>query len=105
MNPREGKREGCKEVKEPDGRMQDDARRLRTVGLCLSFVSTGVRKGKGRGPRTCNSMDMCGDPWNDRRTWLWLVFRSLSLLLIICERGRTVVSVVLNEENFSRCHS
>jgi len=57
------------------------------VGVCLSFVSAGVSKGNGR--HTCNSMDMCGGQWKDRRTLLWLylpdpyLYRSLAAILLM----------------------
>lgn len=35
-------------------------------GVGLSFVSTGVSKGKGR--HSGNGIGMCGGSWNDRRT-------------------------------------
>jgi len=49
-------------------------------GVCLSFVSTGVSKGKRT--HTCNIMGMSGDPWEDRRTLLWL-YLLLSLPLVL----------------------
>ena len=55
----------CKEVKGPDGLILDNPRRQWRVGICPSFVSTGVCKGEGE---TFGDMDMCGSLWKDRGT-------------------------------------
>jgi len=61
MHPPERRREklsrsGDNVVRKPK---KLDGQRLRTVGVfCLSFVSTGVNKGKGR--HACSYMEMCG---------------------------------------------
>jgi len=44
--------------------MLDNAGRLRTVAVCLSFVSTRVCNGEGE---ACRNMNMCGSLWKDRR--------------------------------------
>ena len=43
----EGKRESCKEVKESDAGMLDDARRLWIVGVWLSLLAREFAKGRG----------------------------------------------------------
>jgi len=59
---------------------------MKSGSLCLSFVGMGPR---GKQRHRCKSMNMCGDPWEDRRISLWL-YILLSLPLVSCKRDSRV---------------
>jgi len=62
------------EVKESDARMLDDTR----CGVpVFRLFSMGVGKGKGR--HACKSIDMCGGPWEDRRTSFGYIYSYIYL--------------------------
>ena len=66
MHRPEGKSEICNGRK---GRMRGSWM-MPGVGVPVFLLfSLGVGKGKGR--HACESIDMCGDSWDERRTSLW----------------------------------
>jgi len=71
VHPPEESWKAVKKVKSLDARKVGHPETIGSGSLCLSFVSTGVGKGKGR--HMCKSTDTSGDPWEDRRTSLWFI--------------------------------